>query len=130
VPLPALASFGEGTAVAAVIALGAVSRWVFSTSARERRMAEERARRDFGLLVPALTTADPRAAARSRSALEAHGVRATLASAPPPGAGEPVRVTADGFVVRPQQSAAGVHVLVFPHDLERARAILAAAPPA
>ncbi len=116
---------GPLAAVGAVlVALGA-SRWVFSTSHREQRSASATARRDFGLLVPVASLADRGAVEQARSVLTAAGLRATVAEVPA-GRG-PVRVSADGHVQEPETTPAEVHLLVFPADLDRARALLAGA---
>ena len=112
--------------VAAVLTLGAVlltCRWVFSTSHRERAHAGH-APADFGLLVPVATPVDRADAERSRSLLAGHGLRATVSESLPPR--EPVRVTADGFVLPRPEVVPVLRVLVFPADAERARTLLEA----
>ncbi len=115
---------GPDSALLVVLALGFLSRWVFSVKKRERRMAAERAERDFGVLVPVTTATDPDEAARQRDLLVAHGLRATVGRAVGPDHGEPVRVTASGHLLPHQGGVVGTHVLVFPDDREQARQLL------
>lgn len=115
-------ALGPLAAVTAVLAALGASRWVFSTSHRQRRAAAERACRDFGLLVDVATPADTAAAEAQREFLAAAGVRATVAVAP--AVRGPVHVTADGYVTPPPELPPTVHLLVFPADVERARDLL------
>lgn len=94
-------------ALGLVVLLGVVGRWVFGTG---------RGRRDYGLLVPVVTTTAGRDAEAARQRLATAGIRSTLGEAP-----RTAYVDAKGFAtVRP----AGRLVLVFPDDLERARLVL------
>lgn len=99
-------------ALVVVCLLGLLSGWVFGRSSASRRRLRER--RDFGLLVPVATVPGPAEADGLRQVLAHNGIRGTVAPS-----GGPVRVSRDGDV-RP----AGVHVLVFPDDADRARALL------
>ena len=112
-------SVGPTIAFIVVIGLGYVSRWAMAPTREQRRRRERaRARRDFGLLVPVLSTQQRDEAVQARSLLERNGVRGTVAEEPP----GPVRVTADGLTIRP---TGGSHqVLVFTDDEPRARRLL------
>ncbi len=105
-----------------------VLRWVYSVRRRAERLARERSRRDFGLLVPAVTLPRASDARHRQEVLSAYGIRATLAPAMGPDHGEPVIVTARGHVMPRRTGRIGTHVLVFPADLDRARELLAHAP--
>lgn len=125
---PFLSSFhyALGPTVALVAVLGSLgaSRWVFSTTHRERRASADRS--DFGLLVPIAESTDAAEAERFRAALTAAGVRATVARVLAPRG--PVRVSADGYVLPAEPDRASgptLRVLVFPADRERAQTLLA-----
>jgi hypothetical protein len=96
-------------ALLAVCALMLVLRLTWSP--RRHRM------HDYGLLVPVATMTDPAAAARARDRLVEAGMRATLGEAQ-----AIVYVSAQG---REMRQPPGQHVLVFPADADRARALLA-----
>jgi hypothetical protein len=114
-----LATFG---ALAVVGGLVLASRWVFSTSARDRRMARERT--DLGLLVAVTTTPGRESAQAVAARLLAQGVRATVAPEHGPDRGQPLRVSAQGRLQPQDRSVRGHQVLVFPDDLDRARQLL------
>lgn len=99
-------------ALVVVCVLGVLSGWVFGRSRASHRRLRER--RDFGLLVPVATVPDPAAADRLQRLLASNGIRGTVAPS-----GGPVQVSAEGDARPP-----GLHVLVFPTDAERARALL------
>ncbi|MCW2693927.1 MAG: hypothetical protein JWM67_2531 [Mycobacterium sp.] len=115
-----------GAWVGPVIALGVVVlllvpalRWTYSGARRAARRALEP---PYGLLVPVVELTDAAEVARSRSVLAAHGIRTTTAPGADPGS-LPVHVTSRGEVLPPPE-AAGVQVLVFSDDAERARRLL------
>ena len=95
--------FGPVVAVAALGLLVLLCRWVFSTSHRDDRTAQRRAKAmssgDFGLLVPVATVRAPEDAEVLRGVLKDAGIRGTIAAAP------------DG----------GLSLLVFRDDALRAR---------
>lgn len=99
--------------VFAALVLGGLvllTRWVFGT----RGVRRVRPLPDYGLLVPVARLADRAAAEDLRARLLAHGIRGTVV---PAGKG----YDAQG---RPWPPDAA-HLLVFPDDVERARALLA-----
>lgn len=101
--------FAPLLALAAVVVLGVVSRWVFAPNIR-------RSRKDYGLLVPVATLTAKPDAERARDRLAAAGIRATLGPSH-----QMAFVDARGFAtVRPP----GHHVLVFPQDRDRAANVL------
>lgn len=97
---------GPAIAMAAVGALCLVLRWIYSDGGRatqvRRRPGPGGRSADYGLLVPVATIAEGTAAASLQGLLQGHGIRATLAPA----------------------AEDGTHVLVFPADEGRARALL------
>lgn len=112
-------SVGPTIAFIVVIGLGYVSRWAMAPTREQRRQRERaRARRDFGLLVPVLSTRQRDEAVQARTLLEQNGIRGTVSEEPP----GPVRVTADGHTIRP--SGGGHQVLVFQDDEPKARRLL------
>ena len=107
-------SFLVGPLVAAA-ALGVIiliCRWVFSTTHRDdrtaRRLEKARARGDYGLLVPVAQVRTPDDAEMLRAVLQDAGIRCTVGEA----AGE----------------QAGLAVLVFRADAERARDLVSSRP--
>ena len=115
---------GPLIALLAVAALAVVLRWVYSVRGRDERMRRARAARDFGTLVPVRTLRSQPEAEQVRAALAGAGIRATLAPAVGPEHGEPVRITASGYVQPRRAGPEGVHVLVFPGDVGRAEQTL------
>ncbi len=93
-------------AMGAVGVLSLVLRWVYSDTARRRRVVRPPVRTadraDYGLLVPVANIADQAGAASLQRLLSGHGIRATVTPA----------------------SGGGVTVLVFRRDEDRARALL------
>jgi hypothetical protein len=120
--LPSSAHYAIGPAVAfvVVLGLGVLSRWWMAPSRPQRQRREQnRARRDFGLLVPVAVRSRRADADRVASLLGTAGIRATVVIEPP----GPTLVTAGGHV---QHQPGGRHqVLVFGHDEPRARSTLA-----
>ena len=101
--------FAPLLALAVVVVLGVVSRWVFAPNIRGGR-------KDYGLLVPVATITAKPEAERARDQLTAAGIRATLGPSH-----QMAFVDARGFAtVRPP----GHHVLVFPQDRDRAAHVL------
>ena len=107
-------SFLAGPLVAAA-ALGVIMlicRWVFSTTHRDdrtaRRLEKARARGDYGLLVPVAEVRTPDDAEMLRVVLQDAGIRCTVGDA----AGD----------------RAGLAVLVFRADAERARDLVSSRP--
>ena len=101
--------FAPLLALAVVVVLGLVSRWVFAPNIRSSR-------KDYGLLVPVVTVTAKSEAEQARDKLAAAGIRATLGASH-----QMAFVDARGFAtVRPP----GHHVLVFPQDRDRAAAVL------
>jgi hypothetical protein len=101
--------FAPLLALAVVIVLGVVSRWVFAPNIRSSR-------KDYGLLVPVATLTVKSEAEHARDRLTAVGIRATLGPSH-----QMAFVDARGFAtVRPP----GHHVLVFPQDCDRAANVL------
>ena len=103
--------YGAGTVLAllALAVLGLAGRWIWGPQTRA-------ANPDYGLLVAVLTTAERSQADVACRRLAAAGLRATVGPAP-----ARTQVSAQGHaVVRP----AGHHVLVFPDQVEHARALL------
>ena len=117
---------GPLIALLVVAALALVLRWVYSVRGRERRMQAARAARDYGTLVPVRTVPSTDEAEQVRAALAAAGVRATVAPALGPEHGEPVHISASGYVLPRRTGPVGVHVLVFPGDVARAEDALKA----
>lgn len=118
---------GQVIALVVVAALALVLRWVYSVRGREERMRAARAARDYGTLVPVRTLPSADAAEQVRAALADAGVRATVGPALGPEHGEPVRISANGYVLPRATGPVGVHVLVFPADLGRAEDVLGTA---
>src|SRR5437588_46320 len=86
---------GPGVAFIAVLGLGLLARWWMAPSrTQQQRREQNRARRDFGLLVPVATRSLRREAEELAAMLEASGVRATVVVEPP----GPTLVTAAGHV--------------------------------
>jgi hypothetical protein len=102
-----------------VLGLGLLSRWWMAPSRpQQRRREQNRARRDFGLLVPVAVRPRRSDAEHVAAVLTAAGLRATVVIEPP----GPTLVTAAGHV---QRQPGGRHqVLVFGKDEPRARALL------
>jgi hypothetical protein len=119
--LPSSLHYTAGPVVAfvVVLALGLLSRWWMAPSRPQQlRREQNRARRDFGLLVPVAVRPRRADADELASLLESAGVRATVVVEPP----GPTLVTAKGHV---QRQPGGRHqVLVFGKDERRARALL------
>lgn len=120
--LPSSLHYALGPAVAflVVLLLGLLSRWWMAPSrAQQQRREQNRARRDFGLLVPVAVRPLRRDAEQLATTLKAAGVRATVVVEPP----GPTLITAAGNV---QRQPGGRHqVLVFGADEPRARQVLA-----
>jgi hypothetical protein len=112
-------ALGPSVALIVVIALGLLSRWWMAPSRpQQQRREQNRARRDFGLLVPVAVRPHRADAEHIATFLEAAGVRATVVIEPP----GPTLVTAKGNV---QHQPGGRHqVLVFGADEPRARSLL------
>jgi hypothetical protein len=110
---------GPIVAFAVVVLLGLASRWALAPSKPQRRHRERnRARRDFGLLVPVAVRTRRGEAQELATLLDAAGVRATVVVEPP----GPTLVTASGHV---QRQPGGRHqVMVFGSDERRARGLL------
>lgn len=101
--------FAPLLALAVVVVLGLISRWVFAPNIRGSR-------KDYGLLVPVATLTAKADAEQARDRLTAAGIRATLGPSH-----QMAFVDARGFAtVRPP----GHHVLVFPQDRDRATSVL------
>jgi hypothetical protein len=119
--LPSSLHYALGPVVAfvVVLALGLLSRWWMAPSRpQQRRREENRARRDFGLLVPVAVRPRRSDAEQLATTLNDEGVRATVVVEPP----GPTLVTAAGHV---QRQPGGRHqVLVFGKDEPRARQLL------
>lgn len=110
---------GPTIAFAVVLLLGLLSRWVLAPTRPQRARREaNRARRDFGLLVPVAVRVRRDDAQELASLLDASGVRATVVVEPP----GPTLVTASGHVRR--QPGGRHQVMVFGRDEARARALL------
>jgi hypothetical protein len=106
-------------ALAVVLGLGFVSRWWMApTPAQQRQREQNRARRDFGLLVPVAVVPARREADRLAALLKASGIRATVVMEPP----GPTLVSGSGNVRR--QPGGRHQVLVFGADEPPARALL------
>jgi hypothetical protein len=110
---------GPVVAFAVVVLLGLASRWALApTKPQRRRRERNRARRDFGLLVPVAVRARRSEAQELAGLLDAAGVRATVVVEPP----GPTLVTASGHV---QRQPGGRHqVMVFGSDERKARGVL------
>ena len=110
---------GPVVAFAVVVLLGLASRWALAPSKPQRQRRERnRARRDFGLLVPVAVRTRRSEAQELATLLDASGVRATVVVEPP----GPTLVTAAGHV---QRQPGGRHqVMVFGSDERRARGLL------
>ena len=115
---------GPLIALLAVAALAVVLRWVYSVRGRDERMRRAREARDFGTLVPVRTLPTSDAAEQVRTVLMKAGVRATVAPALGPEHGEPVRISANGYVLPRTTGPVGLHVLVFPADVAKAEQAL------
>jgi hypothetical protein len=119
--LPSSLHYALGPAVAflVVLGLGLLSRWWMAPSrAQQQRREQNRARRDFGLLVPVAVRPLRRDAEQLAATLQAVGIRATVVVEPP----GPTLITASGHV---QRQPGGRHqVLVFGKDEPRARQLL------
>jgi hypothetical protein len=119
--LPSSLHYTAGPVVAfvVVLGLGLLSRWWMAPSRpQQRRREQNRARRDFGLLVPVAVRPQRSDADELAALLDASGVRATVVVEPP----GPTLVTAKGHA---QRQPGGRHqVLVFGKDERRARALL------
>jgi hypothetical protein len=95
-------------ALAVVIVLGVVSKWVFAPNVRKRK--------DYGLLVSVATVPEKSEAERARARLNAHGLRATIG---------PVHQKA--YVDRNGHATVtppGHAILVWPDDADVARELL------
>jgi hypothetical protein len=112
-------ALGPFVALIVVVALGLLSRWWMAPSRpQQQRREQNRARRDFGLLVPVAVRPRRVEAEQIAMLLEAAGVRATVVLEPP----GPTLVTAKGNV---QRQPGGRHqVLVFGKDEPQARSLL------
>ncbi len=120
VPLNSLHyTIGPAIAVAATAVLVAVCRWVFAPNRTRGNHSTATSHGDFGMLVPVATLRTSTEAARLRQLLGQHGIRSTSGAAPP----GPIQVNADGNTRRHHFS--GWHVMVFPEDSMRARAVVA-----
>lgn len=110
---------GPAVAFVVVLALGLLSRWWMAPSrAQQHQREKNRARRDFGLLVPVAVRPQRDEAEQLATLLGASGIRATVVVEPP----GPTLITAAGHV---QRQPGGRHqVLVFGKDEPRARALL------
>lgn len=119
--LPSSLHYALGPAVAfvVVLGLGLLSRWWMAPSrAQQRRREQNRARRDFGLLVPVAVRPLRRDAEQLATTLKAAGVRATVVVEPP----GPTLITASGDVRR--QPGGRHQVMVFGKDEPKARRVL------
>ncbi len=112
-------TIGPAIAVAATAVLVAVCRWVFSPTRTRGYPGVSPYQADFGMLVPVATLRTPSEADRLRQVLRQHGIRSTSGATSP----GPVQVDTDGHIRRHHIS--GWHVMVFPEDSPRARAVLA-----
>ncbi|WP_322748046.1 MULTISPECIES: hypothetical protein [unclassified Frankia] len=112
-------TIGPAIAVAATAVLVAVCRWVFAPNRPRGSHATATSHGDFGMLVPVATLRTSTEAARLRQLLGQHGIRSTSGAAPP----GPIQVNADGNTRR--HHLPGWHVMVFPEDSMRARAVVA-----
>jgi hypothetical protein len=119
--LPSSLHYAAGPTVAliAVLGLGLLSRWWMAPSRpQQQRREQNRARRDFGLLVPVAVRPRRSEAEELAALLEASGVRATVVVEPP----GPTLITAAGQV---QRQPGGRHqVLVFGKDEPRAKSLI------
>ncbi len=104
--------FGPLMAAAALGVIILICRWVFSTTHRDdrtaRRLEKARARGDYGLLVPVAKVRTPDDAGMLRTVLQDTGIRCTVGSA--------------------AEDPAGLALLVFRADAERARDLVASRP--
>lgn len=119
--LPNSLNFVVGPAIAfvVVLVLGLISRWAMApTRAQQQRRNRNRARRDFGLLVPVAVRTKRGEADELAALLDASGVRATVVVEPP----GPTLVTASGHVRR--QPGGRHQVMVFGKDADRARTLI------
>ena len=119
--LPSSLHYAAGPVVAfvVVLGLGLLSRWWMAPSrSQQQRREQNRARRDFGLLVPVAVRPRRTEADELASLLDASGVRATVVVEPP----GPTLVSAKGQVHR--QPGGRHQVLVFGKDERKARALL------
>jgi hypothetical protein len=119
--LPSSLHYATGPLVAllAVLGLGLLSRWAMAPSRpQQQRREQNRARRDFGLLVPVAVRPRRADAEELAALLEAAGVRATVVVEPP----GPTLITAAGHVRR--QPGGRHQVLVFGKDEPRARSLI------
>lgn len=119
--LPSSLNFVVGPTIAflVVLALGLVSRWAMApTRTQQQHRDRNRARRDFGLLVPVAVRTRRSEAEELASLLDASGVRATVVVEPP----GPTLVTASGQVRR--QPGGRHQVMVFGKDERRARTLI------
>jgi hypothetical protein len=120
VPLRADAWVGPAIALGVVVLLLIPAlRWTYSGA---RRAARRTLEPPYGLLVPVVELTDAAEVARSRSVLAAHGIRTTTAPGIDPGS-LPVHISSRGELLPPPE-AAGVQVLVFSDDADRARRLL------
>ena len=110
---------GPMVAFLVVLVLGLFLRWAMTPTRTQRQRREQnRARRDFGLLVPVAVRQRRQDAEELASTLTEEGVRATVVVEPP----GPTLITASGHV---QRQPGGRHqVLVFGKDEPRARRLL------
>jgi hypothetical protein len=109
---------GPAIAIVATAALVAVCRWVFAPHRAPGHPGVSAGHSDFGMLVPVATLRTSTEAARLRRLLGQHGIRSTSGAAPP----GPIQVNADGHI---RHCISGWHVMVFPEDSMRARAVVA-----
>ncbi|WP_052914255.1 MULTISPECIES: hypothetical protein [Protofrankia] len=120
VPLNSLHyTIGPAIAVAATAVLVAVCRWVFTPTRTRGNPDAPFQHADFGMLVPVATLRTSSEADRLRQLLRQHGIRSTSGTA----ALGPIQVNADGKLRR--HHTAAWHVMVFPEDSMRARAVVA-----
>jgi hypothetical protein len=123
--LPSSYHYAVGPIVAFVVVLflGLLSRWWMAPSReQQQRRQQNRARRDFGLLIPVAVVPQRPEADRLAGLLSGVGIRATVVIEPP----GPTLVSANGHV---RKQPGGRHqVLVFGADERRARTALEGEP--